>query len=197
MERWSQGQSFVITVFAELAVVHAGGVAADRGFYVRLKCGAPSEVAADAEAHRGELAGGDLGVFREVIERCPRVGVERRNGRALGVLVAPDPADVVVRHHRPGTLEAVINLRRRDDEAVTREPLNRAADRRRELEDFAVEQDAGVFALGLWRGDVNPHRAVVDAQLRIGRDDLHDAPFPSVCLECTTASKSTRRSPRT
>jgi len=116
-------------------------------------------MAADADAHGSEMAGA-VGAGFEVVERGAGVGVVA--GEFLCGLegVAAIGAGLVVGEDGAGGFELVVDLGHGDDVAVTGEHGGGAADGRGDLEDFGVEDDAGIAAGGGGTDDVGPHWAV-------------------------------------
>jgi hypothetical protein len=151
-------EGVVVHALAEAALVDVGGVEACGGFDVGVHGGAEGEVAADADAHGAEVTGA-VGAGAEVVE--DGAGVCVVGGDWLGGLefVASVGAGLVVGEDGAGRLELVVDLGHGDDVAVAGEEGGGAADGGGDLEDFGVEDDAGVAARGSGADDVGAHGA--------------------------------------
>jgi hypothetical protein len=166
----------VISAFAEGAFMDIGGVEAGRGEDIGIHCGAEGEVAADADAHRSEVAGAVWPGF-EVVERGAGVGVVA--GELFGGLedVAAVGAGLIVGEDGAGGFELVVDLGHGDDVAMTGEHGGGAPDGRGDLEDLGVEDDAGVAAWGGGADNVGPHGALGGIQSDVFVvDDDHVSP---------------------
>ena len=104
--------------------------------------------------------------------------VELRRRQRLDVGLPARLALVVEAEHRPGRLDAVIDLRRRDHEPVAREPRRPAHRRLGQLEDVGVEEDPRPVAGSGGRGDERPHRPLPDSDVDEFTCDDHD---PASC----------------
>src|SRR4051794_39244411 len=147
-----------VEILAELAVVQTGRVPARGGAHARVEGGSEREVAAGAMARRAERRHAVAGL--EVVQCRPHVLVEVRDRGGVGVGLSALLALVVEPEHRPGRLDAVVDLRHRDQEAVAREPHGPAQRRLGQLEDVCVEDDRGVGAVGARRRDERAHAAL-------------------------------------
>ena len=116
---------------------------------------------------RAERPVRDRSVLLEEGERRSGVGVEVHDGRLLGVALPAHLALVVEPENGPGRLDAVVDLRHGDDEAVAGEPHGPAQSRLGELEDVGVEDDAGVRAAPSRRGEERPHLPSVHRDLDV------------------------------
>ncbi len=175
-DRPGPGEGAGVGVGAELAVVDAGAVEAGRGADVGLQGGAEGEVAAEAEAAGGELAGGDGGVGGGEVEEGADVGVEGGGGQAAGVGERPVAVGVEV-EGGAGGLDPVVDLGGEDDEAVARQPLGDPEHRPGELEDVGVEEDRREPPGAVGPGHEGPHRRgdVGDRDAHELGQDLHRA----------------------
>ena len=135
----------VVTGAAERGFVDVGGVEAGGGEDAGIEGGAQGEVAAHADAHGTDGAGG-VWAGAEVVEDGGGVGVVGVDGLLVFELVAAVGAGLVVGEDGAGGLEFVVDLRARDDVAVAGEESGGAADGGGDLEDFRVEDDARVAA---------------------------------------------------
>jgi hypothetical protein len=149
----------VVSAFAEGAFVNVGGVEAGSGEDVGVHCGAEGEMAADADTHGTEVAGA-VGAGFEVVERGAGVGVVTGEFFCGLEGVAAVGAGLVVGEDGAGGFELVVDLGHGNDVAVAREHGGGAADRRGDLEDFGVEDDAGIAAGRGGADDVGSHGAV-------------------------------------
>jgi hypothetical protein len=162
----------VVSAFAEGAFVDVGGVEAGGGEDVGVHGGAEGEMAADADAHRTEVAGA-VGAGFEVVERGAGVGVIAGEFFCGLEGVAAVGTGLVVGEDGAGGFELVVDLGHGDDVTVAGEHGGGAADGRGDLEDLGVEDDAGVTARCGGANDVGPHGAVggVECDVLVVDDD--------------------------
>ncbi len=162
----------VVAALAERAFVDVGGVEAGGGEDFGVHGGAEGEMAADADAH-GSDAAGAVGAGFEVVDGGAGVGVVACEGLGGFEDVAAVGAGLVVGEDGAGGFELVVDLGHGDDVAVAGEHGGGATDGRGDLEDFGVEDDAGVAAGGGGADDVGPHGTVggVEGDVLVVDDD--------------------------
>ncbi len=75
---------------------------------------------------------------RQIVERRAAVFIEMRDGSFGGAFQPSRPSSIVERDRRAQRLDAMVNLRRRDRESITRQPRTGPQHRTGELEDVRI-----------------------------------------------------------
>ena len=106
----------------QLAVVDSRSVKTYCGANIRFQRRAKRQVASDTKPHGAKLAGRYRGMPpRQIVQRRAPVLIEMRDRSFGGIFQSARPPGIVERDGAARRLNAVINLRRRDYESVSRQ----------------------------------------------------------------------------
>ena len=169
------GERIVVHAFAQAVLVNIGSVEAGGGSHLRIHGSTKGQMPADANAHDAQPPGGMLEGL-QISQRGARVGIVGGNLLGSFVGVATVGAGLIIGQHRSRRLQLMINLRRRDYVSLSGEHGCGPPDGRRDLEDFRIENNAGIFPGGRWPEDVRAHGPAGSRDInKFGVFDYHRA----------------------
>jgi len=122
-----------IGVLTEFAIMDAGAVVTHGSLNIGLECGTKGQMAANAETNGADFAWRDEGMLGKPVQTSAAVGIEMRDRRRCGILLAAGASSVIEGDNRARRFDAAINLRGGNDKPVTRQANASAQQWRREL----------------------------------------------------------------
>ena len=169
------GERIVVHAFAQAVLVDVSRIEAGGGGDFRIHGSAKGQMPADADAHHAQPAGAVIEGF-QVSHRGARVGIVGGNLLGSFVGVATVGAGLIVGQHRSRRLQLMINLRGRDYISVSGEHGCGPPDGRRDLEDFRIKNNAGIFPGRRRPEDVRAHGPAGSRDInKFGVFDYHRA----------------------
>ena len=122
-----------IGVLTEFAIMDAGAVVTHGSPDIGLECGTKGQMAADAKTNGADFPWRDEGMLGKPVQTSAAVGIEMRDRRRCGVLLAAVASSVVEGDDRARRFDAAINFRGSNDKPVTRQANASAQQWRRKL----------------------------------------------------------------